>query len=181
MKSLLALLCAVWFSFCLHAQSPEPVQLFAHSAYEIMAEGYAQTGLKPPTKEPGYVDAVYVLLPRELINEMDFAVTPKQHLNFVSEANDCDDIAKEWCVLTHLWWLEFSQGKAPVALSTFVVYVDIEAGAFDGRFMFTGGHALGLLCDAEGVWWFVEPRAHWAVKAQEAIFEGNITTRQIIW
>ena len=157
------------------------VELFARHAETVMEEGYFQTGLTPPDNEPGLVDAAYVCPTPELLDSMDSYVRPLLHTDYVAEAWDCDDIAKEWCILTHRWWVDTTKGRVPVALATFIAYVEIEAGAFDGRFHMTGGHALGLLCDSQGVWWFVEPVKGWHVKAQEALFEGNIVTDQIVW
>lgn len=157
------------------------IHLVAHDCLTVLAAGYAQTGVKPPVQEPGYVDGVYIYPTYDLLTMMDAYVRPRQHFGYVAEAWDCDDMAKEWCILTHIWWTEVTKGKAPVALASFVVYVQVERTAFDGRLGIAGGHALGLICANDGVWWYVEPATGWHVKAQEALFEGSITAEQIIW
>lgn len=163
--------------------SPRPAQVIdlqARDVYDITIHGFIQTNCKPPGIDV-LVDDPYVCPTKDMIRWMDKFVQKRQHLKYAEESWDCDDIAKEWVHLTHLWWLEETSGKIPAALATFLVYTQIETGAFDGRWEGNGAHAMGLLCDADGVWWFVEPRRHWRVKAVEAYVEGTITTDLIVW
>jgi hypothetical protein len=112
---------------------------------------------------------------------MDKFVRPKQHVIYTDEAWDCDDMAKEWVTLTHLWASHEYLPGAPVSLAAFLCYVQIRAGAFDGRWDVEGKHALGLVCDNTGCWWFVDAQSGMHQKVEEAYFEGTIEVMKILW
>jgi hypothetical protein len=146
----------------------------------IYFRAYAATRATPNFNE-GPVDGIFWCPTFEQLTKMDKFVRPKQHTKYTSESWDCDDMAKEWESLTHLWAShEFLPG-APVSLATFLCYVEIRAGAFDGRWMSEGKHALGLLCDNTGCWWAVDAQSGMHQKVEEAFFEGTITVRWIVW
>jgi hypothetical protein len=159
---------------------PPTVKITIAPWYVIYAGAYDSTRALPSLNE-GPVDGIFWCPTFEQLTKMDKFVRPKQHTKYTSESWDCDDMAKEWESLTHLWAShEFLPG-APVSLATFLCYVEIRAGAFDGRWMAEGKHALGLLCDNTGCWWFVDAQSGMHQKVEEAFFEGTITVRRIVW
>lgn len=146
----------------------------------IYFRAYSATRATPNLNE-GPVDGIFWCPTFEQLTKMDKFVRPKQHTKYTSEAWDCDDMAKEWETLTHLWAShEFLPG-VQASLATFLCYVEIRAGAFDGRWMLEGKHALGLLCDNTGCWWFVDAQSGMHQKVEEAFFDDTITVMRIVW
>lgn len=115
------------------------------------------------------------------IGEMMRGVKPKLHRSYIAEAWDCDDMAWEWRVCCHRWAVENITKGDELPIAVFVCYGEVKAEAFDGRLKMAGLHALGLLCDASGVWWYVEPRLDYLVKVEEARLEGSIICHKIVW
>lgn len=146
----------------------------------LFLSAYATTSASP-FEPDDTADELYFLPSHAQLARMDKWVRPRQHRVYIPEANDCDDIAWEWKVLTHRWAVEKLTGRAPLSIATFVAYVEIYEGAFDGRWSGEGLHALGLLCDDHGVWWYHEPSWGWHVKVEEAKFEGTIRCVKILW
>ena len=159
---------------------PSALQLTASAWPPVVITAYGQTGASPLVPDM-VTDQFFLFLSRSKINQMQAAIRPLQHREYIDEAWDCDDMAKEWAVLAHRWTIDNVSGKLPIALAAFVCYVEIHPGAFDGSWSEEGAHALGLICDDGGVWWFVECMSGAVVKAQEALFEGTIEARKIIW
>ena len=146
----------------------------------IYFRAYAATRATPNFNE-GPVDGVFWCPTFEQLTKMDKFVRPKQHTKYTDEAWDCDDMAKEWTTLTHLWASHEYLPGAPVSLATFLCYVEIRAGAFNGRWTAEGKHALGLVCDADGEWWFVDTQSGMHQLVEEAYFEDTITVMRIVW
>jgi len=124
-------------------------------------------------------DNIYFFPSHLQLHEMDLAVRPKLHRTYLAEAWDCDDMAWEWRVLCHRWAVENVSKELPIAV--FVCYAEVDENAFDGRLGFAGHHALGLLADANGVWWYIEPKLGYRVKCQEAKLEDSIRCYKIVW
>lgn len=158
----------------------KPIVLKAHPWQAVAESAYRQTHSSPAVPD-GPTDMIFFHPDAKQIDEMLKWVYLRQHLAYIPESWDCDEIALEWRILTRRWAIDNATFRAPVALSTFVVYIRVEAGAFDGEFKDSGFHALGLLCDSEGTWWFVEPRGPFKVRVLEAYYEGNIQTMKIAW
>ena len=156
------------------------IQIIAASWQTIYLRAYLATRATPNlTDSP--VDGIFWCPTFEQLNLMDRYVRPRQHTEYVGEAWDCDDMAKEWETLTHLWASQEYLPGAEVALATFLCYVEIRAGAFDGRWSDEGKHALGLVCDNTGCWWFVDAQTNMHQKVEEAYFEGTIAVMRIVW
>lgn len=170
------------FGDVLPAAAPKvkPLTVVGAQWTTAMIEAYEATGAGPFSPDTP-TDGLYFYPTHAQLAKMDKVVFPKMHREYIDEAWDCDDMAFEWRVLTHRWAVENITGKAPIALATFVAYVEIHSGAFDGHWKSEGRHALGLLCDSESVWWYVEPRTGLHVKVEEAKFEGTIECYKIVW
>lgn len=182
-KFLAALLALLLTAGC--ASVPLPNPLLHHVSkraivWSVFADfgAYAATGANNAAIDRP-TDNTYFFPSRLQLAEMDKAVNAKLHTVYLAEAWDCDDIAWEWRVLCHRWSVENVSKDYPIAV--FVCYADVDENAFDGRLGFSGSHAMGLLCDISGVWWYVEPRLHLKVKVEEAKFEGSIRCRKIVW
>lgn len=146
----------------------------------VAITAYIQTGADPECPD-GPVDGLFFLPTHAQLAEMDKSIRPKQHREYIEESWDCDDMMKEWVVLTHRWAIDNVTHKAPIALATFGAYVQIHPGAFDGRWKSEGRHAVGLVLDSDGVWWAVDCQSLMHVKVQEALFEGTIEFEKIVW
>jgi hypothetical protein len=143
-------------------------------------DAYASTGALPNSPDRP-TDNIYFCPTQVQLREMDLAVNPLLHRTYIAEAWDCDDMAWEWRVLCHRWAVEKVTKGRELPIAVFVCYAEVKSEAFDGRLGFAGHHALGLLCDSSGVWWYVEPKLGYHVKCAEAKFEGSIRCYKIVW
>lgn len=163
------------------AKFPEPVTSLVVGPHLLLAvSAYRHTGADP--RYPDYpVDMLFFCPTLKQFDTMQTAIRPKQHLTYVAEAWDCDDMAQEWRTLSHRWAVENITKDAPIPLAAFVVLGKVESDSFDGRLGFSGYHAFGLVLDAEGVWWYVEPKLGYRQKVLEARYEGSIEAMKIQW
>lgn len=186
MKRLLALLALTFLVGC---TTPRPIVNAVSAPLRVMVgypwdavafAVYEQTGLTPVLGD-GPVDSLFYCPTHAELSDMDRYIRPKQHLDYVENSNDCDDLAKEWCVLSHTWSVKNITRDAPLSLAAVVCYVRIHDGAFDGRWRSEGLHALGLIVDSDGVCWYVDAQTLWHVKVEEAKFEDTIEAFWIVW
>jgi len=161
-------------------QTERPIVLKAHTWPTIFNSAYEQTHASPRVSD-GPTDMIFFSPSTEQIDVMLAWIKSRQHLQYIPEANDCDDIAFEWRVLAHRWAIENATYGAPVSFCAFIAYVKIYPGAFDGAGKTVGFHALGLVRDSEGVFWWVEPTGPLKVKVLEAYYENTIEAVKIVW
>ena len=187
MKPVAALLfCSVclltaWMMDGMESAPAKPVILRAQTWMTVAESAYTQTHSSPLAPD-GPTDAIFFSPSTEQIDAMLAWVKPKQHLRYIPESWDCDDVMLEWIVLARRWAIENATYGAPVAFAAFGAYVKIFPGAFDGRAGPSGGyHALGLIRDSDGVCWWIEPTGPWKVKVLEAYYEQTIEAVKIIW
>lgn len=186
MKAICSLLLAALLCGCSSIPVPPdpmlrhiPPQAIVPAVFMDFGAFYS-TGAKNHTPDRP-TDNVYFCPTPLQIREMDKAVSQKLHTVYVAEAWDCDDIAWEWRVLCHRWAVENVTKGEQLPIAAFICYAEVKREAFDGRLGFEGHHALGLLCDSSGVWWYVEPSYRLRVKVEEAKFEGSIRCYKIVW
>ena len=164
------------------APAPAPAPRTVVPAVHVLPlyiSAYHQTGADPGSPDSP-TSLFYFRPPASYIDRIQAFVQPLQHTDYIPEAWDCKSMAQEWSVLAQRWAV-WATGGAPVRLAVWVTHVVIYPGAFDGRYLNQGGHALILLIDSDGVGWFIDAQSGWRVKAEEAYYEGWIEARKIQW
>ena len=102
--------------------------------------------------------------------------------DYIVEAWDCDDMAREWVHWTHRWAVEnFTKGD-PYPIATYYVDAKIYDGFMGLRLNKPMFHALGLIRMSTGVWWLYDPALGTRIPLAQALYgEGNIKIRKVIW
>lgn len=103
--------------------------------------------------------------------------------DYITEAWDCEDMAREWVHWTHRYAVEHITKGDPYPIATYVASVIIYDG-FMGQHLKDPSyhHALGLIRMSDGVWYFYDPIMNLRVRVGQALYgEGNVTIKKICW
>lgn len=103
--------------------------------------------------------------------------------DYIHEAWDCDDMAREWVHWTHRWAVDnFTKGD-PYPIATYVASVIIYDGFMGVKFKDPSyHHALGLVRMSDGQWWFYDPILDLRVRVGQAVYgEGNCIIKKVCW
>lgn len=184
---------SVALALALLSANPEETDLLPPSdvprvitAFPLRMETYLALRLSGCNTD-GPTDSLFISPPRCLIVEMNAYTKKHGHRNYIPEANDCEDIAREWVVLARRWAIENVSFTEPVSLTVFMVYAEMKNGAFNGKYdrsleaQQNVYHAFGLIRDADGTLWFFDPQTEVLVRATSEIKAGFIRPFKVVW
>lgn len=132
----------------------------------------------------GPEDSVYVV-PRAEDLERMFRYIAKYRWSpdYVGNARDCDDAAREATYLAKRWGADFYD-EFPFSVAFGSAYVKLDGvldGLWDTREIIHGYHVLNFYLDSECVVWFFEPQSARRAKADSFIYEGSIEILKLEW
>ena len=162
---IVSLVLSVWLSFL-----PPSV---AEDSFDFLAP------LTPANPTIRLHDPAYLLPNPSLLSEMMAYCEARRSRIYVPHLFDCEDIARQYQVNAALWAVErFKDAPAGLAcgVASGVVHGPIP-GLSDYRGSF--GHALVVVCLADGTWMLIEPVTNRAVPLLEPIYEGTFQLNSI--
>lgn len=132
----------------------------------------------------GPLDSVYVV-PREDDLERMFRYIAKYRWSddYVPNARDCDDAAREATYLAKRWSADFYD-EFPFSVVFGSAYVRLEGvldGLWDTRDVIVGYHVLNFYLDSDCNVWFFEPQSATRARVESFIYEGSIEILKLEW
>ena len=124
-------------------------------------------------------DAWYLRPTREQLEQIvAFYFLKRDLTEYMPEAADCDDIAREFLHVSHVW-LRRTSPRLPASIAVGMVYVEID-GDYGTLFPNAVGthlkayHVLNVVWLADGSWIFVEPQTGCITPVEPLVYEGVV-------
>lgn len=108
----------------------------------------------------------------------------REDLRYISEAWDCDNMAREFKHWADVWAVHHYRHSA-VAVAVGMVYVRLEGDVSDlfpsagHELISTAYHVLGAILREDGQWLFFEPQTGRLVPVEGPLYEGSVTVLKI--
>lgn len=177
MKKLLG---ALLLAATLVAQAESDLPTINQFAYADEVDGSLVTTFSLVRNFPdSCFDSYYLRPTREQLEDIIHFYQLRRDFDvWTEEAADCDDIAREFLHVSHVW-LRRTFPDLHVSISVAMVYVEID-GDYSPLFPESVGqeikglHALNAVWLADGSWVFVEPQTGCITAVEPLVYEGII-------
>lgn len=134
-------------------------------------------------KPPELVDRVYAVPSEADIKRLlKFHTKRKEFASYIPEQWDCDDFAREFQYLAHVW-SRHHYGTTRVSLTVGRAYVQFNGNVSD---LFPGDnswrtdlHVTNVILRDDGRWFWYEPQSGALSPVESALYEGSITVYHI--
>lgn len=178
MKKLAASL--LLFAFLAHAQVDDETQplspfVFSDDVDTSLSNVFALTRKFPDAS----FDSWYLRPTREELEQIvAFYFLKRDLTEYMPEAADCDDIAREFMHVSHVW-LRRCSPNLPASITVGMAYVEID-GDYGALFPRSAGahlkayHCLNVVWLRDGSWVFVEPQTGCITPVEPLIYEGVV-------
>jgi hypothetical protein len=151
----------------------------------ISREIYGEFKFPQAPDSPGAIDHMAFSPTEAQWIKMSKWVKARSHCkdkDYINEAWDCDDMAREWVYLTHRWAVENFTKTDPFPISTYAVSVIVHDGFGGLELSRSTHHMMGLIRMSNGVWFFFDPQNDLRVPVIQSVFgEGNVEIKKVQW
>jgi hypothetical protein len=181
MKSLHVFL-FVCIAYLLFPKAPKAGPVLGVDSMPVMLKVVLELSPEQMGTYDGPMDMTYMVPSQAQINRL--ARSWKKPVKFVAESRDCDDFAFAFFSHARQWGFE-NLYKGPATLAVGIAFIKFEGDLHDlGMYVRPGTkfvlHALNVILDDSGTWWFFEPQSGKRVTWESLVYEGNVTVCRVI-